>query len=360
MLGHIASPKPKMSEGTGPVAIVTGSSTGIGYQTARRLAIKGYTVVIATRNTLAGQQAADSINHAVASASLNESRSFLDGASVHKGSALYRHLDVSSLASVKTFTEGLPATLTERLHALVLNAGIAGFGIKREDRITVDDLELVFATNFVGHFYLVQQLLDALKLTASRAFVGAPPVRIVTLGSVTHRLVPSTPIDWNAVLTGRTRGYAYHYSKLAAILFAGELQRQLLGTGVAAVAVNPGAVNSDIWRHIPSTVACYTLPVLRMFGLTTAQGCETSVVAASGEECGGVRLDTPTSLVYLSPYRAPGWAQRAGGTLATLFDTLGTFQGAQVMAPTPLANDPVVAKALWAACETAVARKMGL
>ena len=127
-----------MSEGTGPVAIVTGSSTGIGYQTARRLAIKGYTVVIATRNTLAGQQAADSINHAVASASLNESRSFLDGASVHKGSALYRHLDVSSLASVKTFTEGLPATLTERLHALVLNAGIAGFGIKREDLVAAE------------------------------------------------------------------------------------------------------------------------------------------------------------------------------------------------------------------------------
>jgi len=351
-----------MSEGSGPVAIVTGSSTGIGYHTALRLALRGYTVVIATRNTISGAQAVERINKAVHSASLNENKGFLDGGNVHKGGAVFRHLDLSSLASVRTFSEGLPATLSERLHALVLNAGIAGFGIRREDRITSDDLELIFATNFVGHFYLVQLLLESLKLTASRAFVGAPPVRIVTLSSVTHRLVPSTAIDWNAVLTGRVRGYAYQYSKLAALLFAGELQRQLLGTGVSAVAVNPGAVNSEIWRNlpVPSFVACYTVPVLRCFGLTPAQGCETSVVATTADEVGGVRLESPGTTVYLSPYASPGWAQRLGGVLATLFDTLGPFRGAQVMAPTAQSLDPDVARALFVACETAIARKMGL
>ena len=349
-------------EGSGPVAIVTGSSTGIGYHTALRLAHRGYAVVVATRNSVSGRAAVERIKESVHRASLNETKGFLDGGNVHKGSAVFRHLDVSSLSSVRAFAEGLPATLTERLHALVLNAGIAGFGIKREERITADDLELVFATNFVGHFYLVQLLLESLKLTASRAFVGAPPVRIVTLASVTHRLVPRTPIDWNAVLAGRVKGFAYQYSKLAALLFAGELQRQLLGTGVSAVAVNPGAVNSDIWRNIPvpSLVACYTLPVLRCFGLSPAQGCETSVAAATAEEVGGVRLDSPGATVYLSPYSSPGWAQRQGGILALLFDTVGPFRGAQVMAPTQQSQDPLAARALWSACEAAIARKMGL
>jgi len=349
----------------GPVAIVTGASTGIGFHTARGLALKGYTVIIATRNRAAGAEAAERIVRDVAVAAVNESRSFLDGGNVHTGSAQCLPLDLSSLASVRAFAEGLPPALTARLHVLVLNAGISGLGLAREERVTGDELERIFATNFVGHFYLVQQLLEPLKLTASGAPIGAPPVRIVALASVTHRLVPVAPPNWSAVLTGAARGHQYAYSKLAALLFAGELNRTVLaGSGVAAVAVNPGAVNSDIWRAITPSTACWFRPLMRWTFLTPQQGAATSIAAATEQEVGGQALDPPSGsrvpTLYLSPYASPLWAQRWGGWAAVLGDLLGSFAGPQVQLPTPLALDAKCARELWATCESAIARKQGL
>jgi NAD(P)-dependent dehydrogenase (short-subunit alcohol dehydrogenase family) len=354
---------------TGPVAIVTGANTGIGYQTARGLALRGYTVVLATRSRQAGAEAAERIARDVARAAVNEKRSFLDGASAHTGSALCLPLDVSSLASVRAFCEGLPPSLAARLTVLVLNAGISGLGLPREERKTADGLERVFATNFLGHFYLVQQLLEPLKLAASAAPVGAPPARIVALASVTHRIVPAAPPDWSAVITGNARGSGgnnqYAYSKLAALLLAGELNRScLVGSGVSAVAVNPGAVNSDIWRSIRPATACWFRPLMRLAFLTTEQGAATSIAAATAREVDGLALDpqpgarAPTA--YLSPYAAPLWAQRAGGWLALLPDLIGPFRGARAMQPTPLALDAKCAQDLWKTCEAAIATRQGL
>jgi len=357
-------------EGTGPVAIVTGSSTGIGYQTALGLALKGYTVVIATRNRQAARDAVLRIKREVEKRSHStESKSFLDGGSVHTGTATDMLLDTSSLASVKSFADGFPPSLASRLHVLVLNAGISGLGLAREERKTVDSHERVFATNFLGHFYLAQQMLESLKLTASAApsFThGRPPVRIVTLASVTHRLVPSDPPDWNAVLTGMSKkGSQYAYSKLAALLLAGELNRgPLVGSGVTAIAVNPGAVNSDIWRNITACTACWFRPFMRLTFLTPEQGAATSIAAASESKLGSTPLDSPnvehTPTLYLSPYASPQWMQRAGGWTALVGDLLGLFRGANVMLPTPLSLDAKCAKALWLACETAIAAKQGL
>jgi NAD(P)-dependent dehydrogenase (short-subunit alcohol dehydrogenase family) len=117
-------------------------------------------VKVTTPEGQAGAAAAERITRDVAKAAINESQSFLEGASVHTGSALFLHLDVSSLASVRAFAEGLPPALAARLHVLVLNAGISGLALARGERTTGDDLERVFATNFVGHFYLVQLLLE--------------------------------------------------------------------------------------------------------------------------------------------------------------------------------------------------------
>jgi NAD(P)-dependent dehydrogenase (short-subunit alcohol dehydrogenase family) len=354
------------SGGGGPVAIVTGASTGIGYHTARGLALKGYTVVLATRSAQAGAAAAERITRDAAAAAASESRSFLEGASVHTGRAVCLPLDVASLASVRAFAEGLPPALAARLHVLVLNAGISGLGLAREERLTGDDLERVFATNFVGHFYLAQLLLEPLKLTASGAPIGAPPVRIVTLASVTHRLVPAAPPSWPAVLAGTApRGHQYAYSKLAALLFAGELNRTVLaGSGVAAVAVNPGAVNSDIWRAIRPLTACWFRPLMRLTFLTPAQGAATSLAAATEREVGGCALEAQggarAATLYLSPYAASSWAQRWGGWAAVLGDLIGPFGGPQVQLPTPLALDAKCARELWATCESAIARKQGL
>jgi retinol dehydrogenase-12 len=338
-----------MQQDSAPVAIVTGSSTGIGYRTARSLCLKGYHVIIATRDARAGALAAENLNIDAARTPLsaNPGSSFLEGGSPHQGSAIFLPLDVSSLSSVRAFADGLPASTKRRLHVLVCNAGISGFGLSRERRTTADGYETIFATNFLGHFLLVRLLLEALRESAARqaGAYGSPPVRVVTLASVTHRLVAQPP-DWAAVIAGRS-GNQYACSKLAALLLAGRLQRELAGSGVEAVAVNPGAVNSDIWRHISPGTACWFRPFMRWFFLTTEQGAATSVAAATAAEVGGA---------YLSPYRAPACAQRAGGWLALLFDALGPFRGAAPMLPTPLAVDEKAAESLWAACEAALAR----
>jgi NAD(P)-dependent dehydrogenase (short-subunit alcohol dehydrogenase family) len=341
-----------------PVAIVTGASTGIGYRTARNLVLRGYTVVIATRSPQAGQLAAENLNIDAARAPhSSRGSSFLEGGSPFQGSALFLPLDVSKLSSVRNFADGLPASLRSRLHVLVLNAGISGFGLSREQRKTGDDFETIFATNFLGHFFLARLLLEALRETAARQVgPGCAPVRVVALASVTHRLLPDRAPDWAAVIAGRG-GNQYAHSKLAALLLAGRLQRELVGTGVQAVAVNPGAVNSDIWRAISPGTACWFRPFMRAFFLTPEQGSATSVAAATAVEVGGARLDAPGgALLYLSPYSSPAWAQRAGGWAALLFDALGPFRGASPMLPTRLATDEKAADALWAACEAALAR----
>jgi len=347
------------------VAIVTGSSTGIGFRTASALARKGYQVIVATRNAAAGAAAAARINAELAA----RAPSFLDGDGAG-GGALFMPLDTGSLASVGAFADaflsraagagggGAPA-----LHALVLNAGVASRA-PGEARLTGDGHERVFAVNFLGHFALTARLLDALKLTAAAAPVGGPPVRVVTLGSVTHRLVRAAP-PWGDVIAGRApRGSSpYALSKLAALAFAFELQHRLVGTGVAAIAVNPGAVASDIWRHVPPRAAVALRAVMGCAFLTPAQGSATSVAAATAAELPGAPSLAAPAPVYLSPYRAPAWAAAAGGWAALAAgDLIGrpTLSPPHAQAPTPLALDRRVGGALWDACEAALMRAAGL
>lgn len=335
-----------------PVAIVTGASTGIGFFTARGLARRGYRVIIATRNLQTGSAAVERINRDL----LTRPVSFLAG-DVTGGEAIFLRLDTSSLASCATFVDaflakGLP------LHVLCLNAGI-GSRAKGEARVTSEGFDLIFATNFLGHFSITTKLLDTLKLTAAAAPVGAPPVRIVTLGSVTHRLITSAPA-WGDVLSCRHRRAPYYaLSKLAAVSFAAELQRRLTGTGVTAVAVNPGAVASDIWRHVPPLHGCWFRPLMSVAFLSSEQGCESSIAAAASPL--SAEYAAPHA-VYLSPYAAPNWAQKAGGWTALIFgDLLGRLSlpiGPQ--ASTPLSIDGKVGGSLWDACESALLRFQGL
>jgi NAD(P)-dependent dehydrogenase (short-subunit alcohol dehydrogenase family) len=343
-----------------PVSIVTGASTGLGFHTALALLKRGHTVIVASHRELSGTEATAQLNRLMAL----RRPSFLDG-DAPNGEACFMRLDVSSLASVAAFAAAFLERFRGQLHTLVLNAGISGFGIAPEARRTPEGYERIFATNFLGHFHLTQLLLGALEATAaagSAAPASSVPVRIVCLGSVTHRLVKEAP-SWPAVLTGSAAKKGpgqYALSKLAAILFAFELQRRFQdsGSSVSAVAVNPGAVLSDIWRSLPQKHVWWFRPLSRLTFLTPEQGSATSVAACTAGELQGMPLAAPAR-VYLSPYACPGWVQRTGGLLALLFDALGPFAGARPVAPTQLCLDRQLGSALWEACEAAVARTQG-
>ena len=134
---------------TGTSAIVTGSNAGIGLVTARELAAKGASVVLACRNVVAGEAAAQQMT----------------------GDVRVEELDLASLSSVRAFA----ARWRGPLDLLINNAGVMNPPTYRE---TVDGHELMFGTNHLGHFALTGLLLPTL-LHSTRA-------RVVTVASIAH------------------------------------------------------------------------------------------------------------------------------------------------------------------------------
>lgn len=205
---------------SGKLAIVTGSSTGIGAETARALAAAGARVVLAARNRERTEEVAASIRESV------------PGAEVEVGV-----LDLTSLDSVRAFASWYLAEHAE-LHLLVNNAGVmyTPFGH------TTEGFELQFGTNHLGHFLLTCLLAPAL-------LAGAPS-RVVNLSSGGH---VGSDIVWDDPNFER-RDYdkfaAYGQSKTANILFSVELDRRLGGRGVHAYAVHPGMIATELGRYM--------------------------------------------------------------------------------------------------------------
>jgi NAD(P)-dependent dehydrogenase (short-subunit alcohol dehydrogenase family) len=286
------------------VAIVTGCNTGIGRETARDLVAQGFAVVFACRDKAKAEQAMKEIEFEV-------------GAGPDaKGSLHFIQLDNARMKSVKDFAAAFRKQFST-LHALVLNAG-TGY-VKREDRVTEDGFDTQFQVNYLAHFLLTQLLLPVLKKT--------PGARVVALSSVTHRNRTATD-DWEKHAK-KTDVTSYPSSKLALAYLAFELPAR---TGVAAVAVNPGAVMSDIWRWMkPTLVNKVKKGVMSCLFLTPAQGSVTSVYAATA--------DVPSEeTMYLSPYPVNTF---------TYFDWWGPFVGPTVCKAASKVYDKNKRSYLW-------------
>ena len=145
----------------GKVCLITGANVGVGLETARDLAQRGATVVLACRNRTKAEAAAADIKATTGSQAVE----VLD-------------LDLASLASVRAAASGFLAG-HDRLDLLVNNAGL----ILSHRRETAEGFETQFGVNHLGHFLLTNLLLDALKSSA--------PARIVNLSSRGHRLSKS-------------------------------------------------------------------------------------------------------------------------------------------------------------------------
>ncbi len=194
---------------SGRVAIVTGSNSGIGFETARVLAGKGASVVMACRNLEKANPKADNPR----SAPPRQRRS--DAA------------DISNLDSVRHFAEAFRAKHS-RLDLLINNAGVMVPPYGK----TAQGFETQFGVNHLGHFALTGSLLDLITDT--------PNSRIVTVSSVAHLMgkIDFTDLSWE---NGYKAQAAYGQSELANLLFTYELQRRLAaaGKGTLAVAAHP-------------------------------------------------------------------------------------------------------------------------
>ena len=215
---------------TGRVAVITGSNTGLGYETAAALAAKGAHVVMAVRNLDKGKDAATLIHRSSPNADV-----------------ALQELDLTSLDSIRAAAEQLRAT-HDHIDLLINNAGVM-YTPKSQ---TKDGFEMQFGTNHLGHFAFTGLLLDRLLPVAGS--------RVVTISSMGHRIRADIHFDDLQWEQSYNRVSAYGQAKLANLLFTYELQRRLAPNGTTiAVAAHPGGSNTELMRHLPG-LGCFRLP----------------------------------------------------------------------------------------------------
>jgi NAD(P)-dependent dehydrogenase (short-subunit alcohol dehydrogenase family) len=204
----------------GRVVIVTGSSSGIGYETARVLANKQASVIIAVRNLEKGNKALAKIIQQSQDADLK-----------------VMELDLANLASVKNFAENFNKNYS-RLDLLINNAGVMIPPYAK----TTDGFELQFGTNHLGHFALTGQLLELLISTENS--------RIVNVSSGAHNFGNLDFDDLNWEKRTYAKWTAYGDSKLANLYFTYELDRKLKKNGIKTLvtASHPGWTATELQR----------------------------------------------------------------------------------------------------------------
>jgi retinol dehydrogenase 14 len=198
--------------------------------------------------------------------------------------------DFADQSAVRRLAEDVLATC-DRIDVLVNNAGT----VFPRRTLTTDGIEATFAVNHLGGFLLTELLLDRLKESA--------PARVVFTSSEGHY---SGTLDLDDL--GFEHGYtimrAYTRSKLANVLTARHLARELDGTGVTVTSLHPGAIATNIWNRAP-WFARPVLAVLKRWQMESPQvgGSRLAHLAASPEvegETGGYyqrnRLREPSDL----------------------------------------------------------------
>jgi NAD(P)-dependent dehydrogenase (short-subunit alcohol dehydrogenase family) len=210
---------------TGRVAVITGSNTGLGFETAAALAEKGAHVVLAVRNLDKGKDAELLIRKRSPNADV-----------------ALQELDLTSLAAIRTAAEQLRAD-HDRIDLLINNAGV----MYTPKGTTKDGFEMQFGTNHLGHFAFTGLLLDRLLPVAGS--------RVVTVSSVGHRIMADIHFDDLQWERSYNRVAAYGQAKLSNLLFTYELQRRLASHGTTiAAAAHPGFSDTELMRHLPGPV----------------------------------------------------------------------------------------------------------
>ncbi len=280
----------------GKLAVVTGATGGLGYQTAMRLAQAGAEVVLAGRNEAKGREAVSKIRNQFPDAKIS-----------------FDVLDLANLASVADFARRL-ATTHSSLDLLINNAGVMALPTRQT---TADGFEMQFGTNYLGHYALTAQLLPLLR--------GALQPRVVSLSSIAHR----TGFIQFSDLQGE-RFYspwkAYNQSKLAMLMFALELQRRSdsAGWNLMSTASHPGWARTDLFANGPG------------FGLISFASQFAAPLFSQSAESGAL----PTLFAATSPQAEGGGYYGPNG----LYELRGPPAPARIM---PQARDKAAAAKLW-------------
>jgi len=249
----------------GQIVVITGSSAGIGKETARILAYMGATIIFACRDKNKTLPIIEEIQKETKNNSLE-----------------FMRLDLGDLQSIKEFAQEFSAKY-QKLNILINNAGVNSL----ERRVTKDGFEMQFGTNHLGHFYLTTLLLDIIKKSG--------PSRVINVSSRFHA---REKMKWDDLMY--EKGYSglgvYGQSKLANVLFTRELQRRVDSSEVKVFSLHPGVIKTEIARDYEEKwYFRMILPIYSLFQKTPLEGAQTSLYCALEDfeklEAGGYYVD---------------------------------------------------------------------
>lgn len=206
---------PQRNEG---LAVITGSTEGIGFEDAKALTSAGWTVIMLGRNSQKGEESISKIKNTNPKAKIS-----------------FEKLNLADLSSIKEFSKKM-IKKEQGINLLINNAGVMTPPKRLE---TKDGFELQFGTNYLGHFALTAQLLPLLRQTND--------ARVIMLSSVAAREGKINFDDLQSKSSYKPM-IAYGQSKLAELMFALELQRQSdnHGWGISSMAAHPGVSRTNL------------------------------------------------------------------------------------------------------------------
>lgn len=243
----------------GKVALVTGTSSGIGIETALALKAAGMHVFGAVRNLTKAKEALKD--------------------DLEPGRLELLEVDMDSLDSVRACAKEL-LSKTNALNLFIANAGI----MMTPDSKTKDGFETQFGTNHLAHFLLFELLKPTLLASATLEY----PSRVIALSSVGHR---GGEIQFDDINFEKNYdpGAAYAQSKLAAIYMVNEIERRYAQQNLHAWSVMPGGIWSGLQATLPDSVkdAWKGDAEFQKAWKSTEQGAATTVWAALDKELEG-------------------------------------------------------------------------
>ncbi|KPI36985.1 Short-chain dehydrogenase TIC 32, chloroplastic [Cyphellophora attinorum] len=250
---------------TDKVVLVTGTSSGIGIETAAAMKLTGAKVYMTVRNVEKGKAALKDI--------------------LEPGKAELLELDLNSLASVRACAAAFQAK-ESKLNILINNAGVMAVP---HHTVTQDGFETQFGVNHLAHFLLFRLLKPQLLAGSSPEFNS----RVVNLSSVGHRSSPTILDDLN-LESKYEQWMAYGHAKTAVIWSANEIERRYgnkeavaSGKAIHAFSVMPGGIKTGLQTFVPEFDVMWEIPEVAKAMKTPAQGAATSVWAAVEKEFEG-------------------------------------------------------------------------
>jgi len=240
---------------SGRTVLLTGCNSGLGLETMRVLANRGARVIGTARSREKAEKAAAKAGVSVTPIAC----------------------ELSELDSVAACCEEL-RSLDCPIDVLICNAGIMGLPQLRRKH----GVELQFLTNHLGHFVLVNGLLEQVR--------QAPAGRIVIVSSLGHYFSVPGGINFDN-LSGELHYDAFTFygqSKLANLLMSNELARRLAGTRVTSNAVHPGIIHTPLMRNLSTTQFNLSSLVSWPFSRSVEQGAATQCYVATAAALEGV------------------------------------------------------------------------